>query len=220
MVDNEQNLDTIRLNEEDVVIISVPCYSGRVPDVAVEQLLKMNGAGTRAVLVCVYGNRAYDDALLELKDVANQIGFVVIAVVAAVAEHSIARQFATGRPDAQDTTRLSDFAKQIFRKLSVADISEPTVPGNHPYKKAGHVGIVPKPTKNCNQCGECVQECPMQAINNDDPRKVDKQACISCMRCVSVCPRSGRKVSPAMCVVAGWMLKKECSKRKEPELYL
>lgn len=220
LIDDTQDLGAVQLRDEDVVVISVPCYGGRVPAVAVDRLSKLNGASARAVLICVYGNRAYDDALLELKDVVNQIGFRVIAAVTGVAEHSIARQFATGRPDGQDAAKLSDFANQIFHKLSVADVSEPTVPGNRPYKKAGRVGIVPKPTKDCNQCGKCAQECPMQAIDNDDPGNVDKQACISCMRCISVCPRSARKASPVMCFVAGRMLKKECSKRKEPELYL
>lgn len=220
LIDDAQDLGAVRLQDKDVAVISVPCYGGRVPAVAIERLSKLNGAGGRAVLICVYGNRAYDDALLELKDVVDQIGFRVIAAVAGVAEHSIARQFATGRPDGQDAAKLSDFANQIFHKLSVADVSEPTVPGNRPYKKAGRVGIVPKPTKDCNQCGQCARECPMQAIDNDDSGNVDKQACISCMRCISVCPRSARKASPVMCFVTGQMLKKECSKRKEPELYL
>ena len=80
---------------------------------AVQRLTMLTGQGARAILVCVYGNRAYEDTLVELEDAAKQAGFRVIAAVAAVAEHSIARQFATGRPDAQDKKVLAGFAGQI-----------------------------------------------------------------------------------------------------------
>ena len=69
---------------------------------AVRRLKALNGQGARAVLACVYGNRAYEDTLVEREDAARETGFRVIAAMAAVAEHSIARQFASGRPDEQD----------------------------------------------------------------------------------------------------------------------
>lgn len=220
LTDSKQNFHDVSLTREDVAIISVPSYGGRVPAVAVERLTMLNGQGARAVLVCVYGNRAYEDTLVELEDAAKQAGFRVIAAVAAVAEHSIARQFAAGRPDAQDTEQLSDFARQIQTKLSAGDVSEPAIPGNRPYKKAGGAGMVPKPTKACTKCGVCAAECPVQAIDRENPKKVDEKACISCMRCISVCPHSARKVSPVMLSAASLMLKKVCSERKECELFL
>ena len=210
----------VHLTQEDVAVISVPSYGGRVPAVAVERLTMLNGQGARAVLVCVYGNRAYEDTLVELEDAAKQAGFRVIAAVAAVAEHSIVRQFAAGRPDAQDAKQLSDFAQQILAKLSAGDTSEPAIPGNRPYKKAGGAGMVPKPTKECTKCGVCAVECPVQAIDKEDPKKVDEKACISCMRCISVCPHSARKVNPVMLSAASLMLKKVCSERKDSELFL
>ena len=99
LTDSKQNFQTVQLNREDVAIISVPSYGGRVPAVAVERLGMVHGNGARAILVCVYGNRAYEDTLVELEDAAKQAGFQVIAAVAAIAEHAIARQFAAGRPD-------------------------------------------------------------------------------------------------------------------------
>ena len=220
LTDSQQKFHTVQLTKEDVAVISVPSYGGRVPAVAVERLTMLNGQGARAILVCVYGNRAYEDTLVELEDAAKQAGFQVIAAVAAIAEHSIARQFAAGRPDAQDAERLSDFAKQIQHKLSVADTSEPPIPGNRPYKKAGDAGMVPKPTKDCIRCGVCAAECPVQAIDKEDPKKVDGKACISCMRCIAVCLQGARKVNPVMLSAASLMLKKVCSDRKECELYL
>lgn len=220
LTDSKQNFQTVQLNREDVAIISVPSYGGRVPAVAVERLGMVHGNGARAILVCVYGNRAYEDTLVELEDAAKQAGFQVIAAVAAIAEHSIARQFAAGRPDEQDAARLSDFAKQIQHKLSMADTSEPAIPGNRPYKKAGGAGMVPKATKECTNCGVCAAECPVQAIDKNDPKKVDEKACISCMRCISVCPQDARKVNPVMLSAASLMLKKVCSERRECELFL
>ena len=220
LTDSKQDFNAVSLTKEDVAVISVPSYGGRVPAVAVERLGMVHGNGARAVLVCVYGNRAYEDTLVELEDTAKQAGFQVIAAVAAIAEHSIARQFAAGRPDAQDATQLSDFAKQIQHKLSTADTSEPAMPGNRPYKKAGGAGMVPKATKECTNCGVCAAECPVKAIDKKDPKKVDEKACISCMRCIAVCPQGARKINPVMLCAASLMLKKVCSERKECELFL
>lgn len=146
--------------------------------------------------------------------------FQVIAAVAAIAEHSIVRKFAAGRPDARDAARLSDFAKEIQHKLLVADVSEPVIPGQRPYKKAGGAAMVPKPIKGCNNCGVCATECPVNAIDKQNPKKVDEKSCISCMRCVAVCPQGVRKVNPVMLSAASLMLKKVCSERKECELFL
>ena len=220
LTDSKQDFHVVSLTKEDVAIISVPSYGGRVPAVAVERLGMVHGNGARAVLVCAYGNRAYEDTLVELEDAAKQAGFQVIAAVAAIAEHSIARQFAAGRPDAKDAAQFSDFAKQIQQKLSAADTSEPSIPGNRPYKKAGGAGMVPKATKDCTNCGTCAAECPVQAIDKKDPKKVDEKACISCMRCIAVCPQGARKLNPVMLSAASLMLKKVCSERKECELFL
>ncbi len=80
--------------------------------------------------------------------------------------------------------------------------------------------MVPKPTKECSSCGVCAVKCPVQAIDKEDPKKVDEKGCISCMRCISVCPQGARKLNPVMLSAAGLMLKKVCSERKECELFL
>ena len=203
------------INEEDQVLIAMPSFGGRAPAVAMERLKQIAGNGARCTLVCVYGNRAYEDTLVEMEDAAKACGFRVIAAVAAVAEHSILPQYATDRPDETDKAQLADFAAQIAGK----DSELTSLPGNRPYKKSGGAGLVPKPTKDCIKCGLCVEKCPVQAI---DPASfaADAKKCIGCMRCVKQCPKDARKVNGLMVSVAGMAIKKACSVRKDNELYL
>ena len=135
LTDSGLDFSAVSMTEDDVAVISVPAYAGRIPAVVADRLGMVHGNGARAVLVCVYGNRAFEDTLVELEDVAKHAGFRVIAAVAAIAEHSIARQFAAGRPDAQDAAQLAEFAQQIQQKLLAEDASEPSIPGNRPINK-------------------------------------------------------------------------------------
>ena len=203
------------VNEEDQVMIAMPSFGGRAPAVAIERLKRIPGNGARCTLVCVYGNRAYEDTLVEMEDAARACGFRVIAAIAAVAEHSIMPQYAVGRPDASDEEQLADFAGRIACK----DGEIASVPGNRPYKKGGGAGLVPKVTKDCVKCGLCAEKCPVQAI---DPVTfaANSKMCISCMRCVKQCPHNARKVNGTMVSIAAMAIKKACSARKANELYL
>ena len=118
------------IKEDDLVVIAMPVFAGRVPALAVERLRRANPHGAKCVVVVVFGNRAYDDALLEMQDVASEIGFRVIAAVAAVAEHSIIRKYGKGRPDSADDQVLRRFGADIVRKAEREDCTMPQVPGN------------------------------------------------------------------------------------------
>lgn len=218
LTDSKTRFSDISVGKEDAAVIAVPSYGGRVPAVAAERISEIQGNGTKAVLVCVYGNRAYEDTLAELQDTAKQAGFCVIAAVAAIAEHSIAHEFAEGRPDGDDIAKLREFADKIRKKIESGNSSEPEIPGNRPYKERGGSGMVPHPTEECVKCGLCAERCPVQAISANDPKVVDGSKCISCMRCVKICQHSVRKVDDAMLEGVRNMLKKVCSDRKEPEL--
>lgn len=207
------------IHEEDLVVIAMPVFAGRVPAMAVERLRMVNSHGAKCVVVVVFGNRAYDDALLELQDVASGMGFRVIAAVGAVAEHSIIRKYGNGRPDADDEETLRRFGADIMRKAEGADCTMPEVPGKRPYKKGGKVPH-PKGRSGCNRCGLCARECPADAIPLSDPKTVDAGKCISCMRCVSACPTGSRSIGVVMDFLATQGLKRVCAARKENELYL
>ncbi len=218
----ETDYDALSLKKEDIAVIAVPSYGGRVPALAAQRISKIHGNQARCVIVCVYGNRAYEDTLIELNDIAEKSGFKVIAAVAAIAEHSIMHQYAAGRPDAKDQQELQNFAAKILEKINgnEAEASTPEIPGNHPYKKAGGAGLVPKADSKCTNCGLCAENCPAQAISKENLKAADSKKCISCMRCVVKCPQSARKVNGAMVSAAALAMKKACSTRKENELYL
>jgi len=220
LTDAAQDFSTYAYREDDLVLIALPSYGGRVPALAAERLSKIRGNGARCALACVYGNRAYEDTLVEMEDTAKACGFRPIAAIAAVAEHSILHQYASGRPDAGDLRVLQDYADKILRKFRSGEQEIPVLPGNRPYKKAGGVGMVPCATSACVGCGLCAEQCPAQAISREDVSKADGKACISCMRCVVRCPHSARKINGAMAAAAALALKKACSTRKECELFI
>lgn len=220
--DPKADFAAVELEAGDLAVIAVPSFGGRVPALAAQRLGEIRGNGALAVAVCVYGNRAYEDTLIELGDVAGRCGFRLVAGVTAVAEHSIMHQYAAGRPDDRDGEALDRFGRQILEKLNGGTEAPavPQLPGNRPYKKAGGGGMVPKGDKTCVSCGLCALACPAQAIDPASPRETDSRKCISCMRCVVRCPQSARKVNGAMVAAAALAMKKVCSVRKEPELFL
>ena len=230
LTDPDMDFSKYEFEREDICLAAVPSYGGRVPVTAVERIKKLRGNGASAVLVCVYGNRAYEDTLLELENSLLESGFHCAAAVAAVAEHSIMHQFATGRPDKEDREELHRFAGKIKEALSQSapgterggekNREAVPVPGERPYKEYHGVPFKPQPDKNCIRCGICAAKCPVKAIKSEAGFAADKELCISCMRCVAVCPQHARDLNKAVLFAASQTMKKACSGRKKNELFL
>ena len=215
------NLESPGFKEEDLCLVGVPVYGGRVPATAAERLAKLKGRGARAVAVAVYGNRDYEDALLELKDILSAGGFRIAAGVAANAEHSIMRRFGAGRPDAADRAQLEDFARRIREELELRpDKGDVELPGKRPYKKYGVISMVPRAGVDCKGCGACARRCPVGAISPEEPRLVDESKCICCMACVAACPTGARALDPERLEAMAQRLESACGGRKENSLFL
>lgn len=213
------NLEAV-FPDDEICIVGMPAYGGRVPLAALERMENLRGNHTPAVAVATFGNRAYDDTLAELRDVLTKQGFVVVAAIAAATEHSIMTQFGTGRPDEEDCRELESFAEKIKEKLERGERTAPEVPGNRPYMERHGGGIVPAVTDACKGCGACAAKCPVGAIPAQTPNETDKEKCISCMRCIHICPEKARKIPEPVAEALTARLGKLCADRKENSFYL
>lgn len=220
LMDRKADFSALPFTSEDLCIVAVPSFGGRVPVPAVKRLSKMQGNGARAILMAVYGNRAIDDTLLELKDVLTQAGFRPVAALEAVAQHSIMPQFGAGRPDSRDHRELVSFAGQIKEKLAAEFSDDLAVPGSFPYREYNGIPMKPKAGHGCVRCGHCARHCPVGAIPEEAPNQTNRKVCISCMACTAFCPQKARKVSPLVLIPAGLAMRKSCKGRKPNKLYL
>ena len=226
----------IRFNADDLAIFGAPVYSGRIPALAAERFRAFRGADTPAIVAVVYGNRAYEDALLELKDLAEAQGFIVVGAAAFVAQHCMLPEVALGRPDIDDKAKAIEFGQKCAWKLvnidqvqnnaQAGDAPENPagqtleVPGNRPYREVAP-GPAPRPIADdgCTRCQACVENCPVKAIPADDPRTTG-EACFACCRCITICPVKARKLPEPVQARLEQFLGSLRNVRHEAEFYL
>lgn len=205
---------------DDICIVCTSVYEGRVPAPAAEKLKKLQGNGAKAVLVAVFGNRAIDDCLLEMKNIVTEAGFVPVAAVESSVQHSIMPQVEPARPDDADRKELAEFAQKIKTAMEKGVFTAPQVPGKTPYVEMGGIPFKPKASKQCIECGICARKCPVQAIPPDNPKITDKEKCINCMRCVEICPENARDFPKWLIGGAYMAMKSKFAGRKPNRLYI
>jgi ferredoxin len=214
-----------------LTIIGVPVYTGRVALEAVRGLQRFKAHDTPAVIVVVYGNREYEDALLELRNIAVESGFMPIAGAVFIGEHSFSTEgtpIAQGRPDADDLDRARSFGTMVQKKISniesLRNVPPLAVPGNFPYRERGPTRATSPETSDalCIRCGKCAEVCPVATITlQEDSVTTDKERCTLCCACVKNCPSGARRLQdPQLTQFIREKLSVMCSNRKEPEFYL
>lgn len=205
---------------DDLLLLGFPVYGGRIPRVLEETLSKLKGDGTAAVIVAVYGNRDYDDALVEAEDILRAGGFTVTAAGAFIGEHSFSRKLAACRPDKADLEAAAGFALQIAGKLASGKLRTAAVKGARPYRERMQpLPFLPKTSESCTGCMICAESCPMGIIGAPDPKTVSA-GCIQCNHCVKACPASAKYFDDEPLMKSTAMLEGNFMERKEPELFL
>ncbi|MGC9347897.1 MAG: 4Fe-4S binding protein [Anaerolineae bacterium] len=196
---------------------------------AADRFRAVEGDGGPAVLVVVYGNRAFEDALLELYDLAIELGYIAVAGAAFIGEHSYSSPstpIANGRPDAEDLSLARTFGARVREKLkSAADLAglpAPQIPGDRPYRSGWEPSTSAATThpQLCTLCGCCAEVCPVAAITIDSVVRTDVWACIPCNACIRVCPTGARDVDDRHIQRIAQWLSTNFAERKSPETYL
>ena len=217
-ITNDASTDEVAITADELVVVGVPVYAGRVPAMAAERLRRFRGDNTPTVVVAVYGNRHYDDAVLELHDLMTECGFRTLSAGAFIAPHSTFPKVGVSRPDAEDMADIRAFAAKSAALLK-GGFGDITLPGNHPYKVPGGIPIWPTASRRCAACGACARLCPTGAIDPASPRGVDRSKCIKCGRCVAICPTRARRFYGIKYSLAAARFNSAFASRRESEMW-
>ncbi|NLV27205.1 MAG: 4Fe-4S binding protein [Methanomicrobiales archaeon] len=219
----------LQTSEDELLVIGVPVYMGRVPALITEWLHAMRLQNTLVVCVVVYGNRTFEDALLELRNIVLQCGGIPVAGGAYIGEHSFSSSqtpTAAGRPNADDLEHAKEFGRKIRGKLeSVSSgtvVSDLQVPGEYPYRGDPKLWVVDfiAIDDSCTSCGHCAEICPTGAIDSENSANIEKDKCITCCACIKNCPENARTMKPGPVQDASVRLHTLYAEQKMPEYYL
>jgi ferredoxin/menaquinone-dependent protoporphyrinogen IX oxidase len=221
--------EQIQTSGNDLLVVAVPVYVGRVPALLGEWLQAIRVDNTPTICIVVYGNRDYDDALLELKDTIKKKGGIPIACAAFIGEHSFSSPdtpIAVSRPDSNDLQYAEQFGREIAEQLqsisALDQISDIKIPGKYPYKVSEgllSVDFVATSDK-CTQCGVCAESCPVNAIDYENYALIDKEKCILCCACIKYCPENAKAMKEGVVKDIARRIGGMCKARKEPEFFL
>ena len=120
---------------DDLLVIGTPVYAGRIPNKMLPFVqTHFEGNGALAIPVAVFGNRNFDNGLIELRNELEAHGFHTIAGAGIPTEHVFSDKLATGRPDADDLAQIHAFGIKAAEKItSLTEIPAPiAVRGDDP----------------------------------------------------------------------------------------
>ena len=226
--------EELTFSADDLVVFGSPVYAGRVPNVLLPYLTgKVKGNGALAVPVVLFGNRNFDDGLIELRNVLEADGFHTVAAAGFVGEHSFSRTLGAGRPDARDISLMDQFAAHVAEKVAaMTELPQQpvTVRGEDPirpyYTPRDRQGtpinilkVKPKtdPAK-CDNCGWCAAHCPMGSISAEDFSQVTG-ICIKCCACVKGCHTGAKYYDDAGYLYHQHELEEGYARRADVELF-
>lgn len=191
-------------DSDDVVVLGTPVIAGRVPNLLLQYLNTIEGKGALGIPIVLYGNRNFDDALIELRDIMEADGFHTIAGGAFVGEHSFSTTLGRGRPDISDEREADKFVLAICDKVASGKLQdgpvevegqEPVRPYYTPRDRNGNNidirKVKPKTNENCDNCGLCAELCPLGSIDPKDCTQITG-ICMKCCACVKKCPKNAK----------------------------
>ncbi len=220
--------------KNDCVIFGMPVYAGRIPNLLLKYLASIKGNNALAVPIALFGNRNYDDALIELRDILEKNDFHTIGAGAFIGEHSFSTILAKNRPDERDIFTAVNFGEKISEKLSKL-ISLPEFPvevTGTPYPYRGYYQphnkdnspidmkkIKPLTSMDCTDCKICANVCPMGSIEYEDVSIVSG-ICIKCGACIKKCPVYAKYYTDENYLFHKKDLEEKFTRRAEPEIFI
>lgn len=218
--------------QNDIVVFGVPVIAGRVPNLLLKYLETVKGNGALAVPIVLFGNRNYDDALIELRNILVNNDFTPIAAGAFIGEHSFSETLGKNRPDGKDMLIANEFADKIVEKIKSGNNlneivsvkgEEPIRPYYQPRDSKGNPidirKVKPKTNNLCVDCKLCVAICPLSSIEYNNVREVSG-ICMKCCACVKKCPTGAKYYDDENYLYHQHELEEQYERRAEPEVFL
>lgn len=221
-----------KFGKNNLIIFGMPTYAGRLPNKIMPDVKKsFIGDQTPVINVQTYGNRNYDDSLIEQRIILEENGFISIGGMAAVCRHVFSNKIAKNRPDQNDSKKMDDFIINIFEKIKSSkklraekfkgdyNLTKYYQPLKENLEKANFLKAKPKTDiDKCTDCKICAKVCPMGVIDYNDVSTINSP-CIKCQACIVKCPENAKYFDDEDFLSHVKMLEKNYQTQKEIEFF-